>query len=326
MAATCVVVVKRSSAMESILVLGGTGFIGSALVRQLCRDGFRVRSASRTGTPTAHPGVDYRHLDLQSAAKDRDLLTSIDTVCCVVGSLFPAAVERDVLKFTAEYLYPMFDFAERCSRRGIPIVFASSGGTVYGRPDRLPVDESAPTRPLSHYGALMRSVEMFLSIVRRSTDVPHKILRLGNVYGPGQRPAHGYALVPNVMAAMAKGRPFSIWGDGEMQRDYVYVDDVVEAFVRAVTFCGDEETFNIGTGVGVTVNEVVDEVESAGGVRVRRKYVQLTQPIHTPHIALESSLAREKLGWSPKVALPQGICRTWQAFRYAGQPTALDDQ
>jgi UDP-glucose 4-epimerase len=208
--------------------------------------------------------------------------------------------------------------AARSSGRMPKVVFASSGGAVYGEPDSLPVPEDHPCRPVSPYGASKAACETYLGTYRSVYGLDYSILRLANVYGPRQD-SHGEAGVVAIFAsAMLKGDPIRVFGDGNDERDYVYVGDVVTAFELAGR-AGPESTgpYNIGSGEGTSVLALASQMAGLTGYR--------KPPVHAPPrqgdlhiIRLDWSRARHELGWSPAVSLAIGLARTIDSLRRSG--------
>ena len=198
------------------------------------------------------------------------------------------------------------------------IVFASSGGTLYGEPDELPVRESAPQRPLSPYGVAKKAAADYLAAYRELHGIEFTALALANVYGPRQDP-HGEAGVVAIFAGrLLAGEGCTIFGTGEQTRDFVFVDDVVDAFARAASR-GSGLLMNIGTGVETSVNRLYQAMSDAAGVVVAPRYSppragELTRS------SLDPGRAAIHLGWEPWTTLEQGAAEVlrWFAARQRG--------
>ena len=204
-----------------------------------------------------------------------------------------------------------------CVRVGIDhFVFMSTGGAIYGDPERVPCDEDHAAAPLSVYGASKLAAERYVSVLAGAAGLRYTILRPGNIYGPRQDPHGDWGVIAMFMGRMLAGEPVTVFGDGSQERDYVYVDDVVEAAMLAVTRAGADgpDTFNLGAGVGTSVLRVYDLLAQATG--------NATRLVHAPardgevwRIALDASRAERYLGWRPHVGIEEGIERTVAAFR-----------
>ncbi len=193
------------------------------------------------------------------------------------------------------------------------VIYSSTGGALYGDPERVPVDEEHPIRPLSAYGLSKRVGELYLDLAGRTQGLAYTILRYANAYGPRQDP-HGEAGVVAIFTGkMLRGEPCTIDGDGEQEKDYVYVGDIARANVIALEK-GEGEAFNIGTGRGTSVNAIFTALQRATS--------DTTPPLHGPprpgdvrRIWLDSSRAARVLGWAPEVGLDEGIAQTVEWFR-----------
>jgi UDP-glucose 4-epimerase len=301
------------------LVTGAAGFIGSNLVDRLLADGHEVvgvddlssgkirnlESASATGKP-------FRFVETDIAGSE-----FIDTVTAAAPEvIFHLAAQVDVRVSVAD---PALDarqnvlgtigVCEAARRSGArKVVFTSSGGTIYGEPDRLPVDESAPVRPLSPYAVGKVTGELYLEAYREMHGLEWTSLALGNVYGPRQDP-HGEAGVVAIFGtALLEGRATKIFGDGTSTRDYVFVGDVVDALVRAAEK-GDGRRFNIGTGVQTNVRDLHRLVAKAAEAPDEPEFA----PARTGELqanALDATAAAQELGWSPGTQIATGIGAT----------------
>jgi UDP-glucose 4-epimerase len=301
------------------LVTGGAGFIGSTLVDRLLAEGHAVDVVDDLSTGTLS--------NLAEARADRDhelKVHQIDIRDSAVIDLiarrrpevvFHLAAQADVRVSVAR---PIFDaevnvigslnVIEGARQGGTrKVVFASSGGTIYGEPaaDALPVRESHPQQPLSPYGVAKRVVTDYLHVYRELHALEFTSLAMANIYGPRQNP-HGEAGVVAIFAGLLlEGKPCTIYGDGHQTRDFVYVDDAVDAFVRAADR-GSGLLCNIGTGRETSVNELYETMAAAAGVTAA--------PVHAParpgelaRSALDPGRAAMHLGWEPWTDLPAGV-------------------
>jgi len=188
-------------------------------------------------------------------------------------------------------------------------IFLSSGGTVYGNPEQLDVVEDAPLQPISYHGAAKSAAELFLQAFAH-TDYPVTILRPSNVYGPGQAGPAGFGLIRTILQHMQSNTPMEIWGDGSTLRDYLYIDDLIEAMLQ-VQRQGCTGGFNVGTGTGHNVHEVITCAESV----TERKLSIIQKPARISDvrgIVLNCSKVNKATGWKPTTDLKSGIRQTWQ--------------
>ena len=199
------------------------------------------------------------------------------------------------------------------------VIFASSGGTVYGEQVYFPADESHPTDPIAPYGITKLAVEKYLNYYRREQGIEHVILRYANVYGPRQNP-HGEAGVVAIFCEkMAAGESPTIYGNGQQTRDYIYVADVVEANLKAIEHLEHRGsgTFNISSGKETTVNEIFGLLNGMFGGRFEEVHAPARLGEQMRSLCSYDRAARE-LGWAPTVGLADGLERTVETYRGGG--------
>jgi UDP-glucose 4-epimerase len=217
---------------------------------------------------------------------------------------------------------------EACRRARVQrIIYAASGGSRYGAPMSLPASEDTAVEPLSPNAAAKLAAELYLCAYAEMYGISPISLALASVYGPRQNPHSGSGVVAIFGSALIAGRPVTIYGDGTAVRDYVYIDDVVDAFMFAGQLPLEVTgTYNIGTGEQTTVSEVYRLVGEAVGVSSPPRYAAVRAgEVHA--IALDSKEAREELGWKPSINIVEGIQRTIQWLRDSlrSVPAALVD-
>jgi UDP-glucose 4-epimerase len=299
------------------VVTGASGFLGRALVRSLLDNGCSVTATAFNGSgPFEHPLLKWRNVDLASPDVDwRAMLTGTDVVYHLAWSTVPSEASRRPIDDARVNIIGSLRLIEAARELDSPprIVFASSGGTVYGALHQIPAAEHHPLRPISAYGVSKRAVESYLEIGDCMPSLSAISLRMGNLYGPGQPLGRVFGVVTHFAHQALAGEPIRIFGDGSVTRDYVYVGDAVEAFVRAGTH-GDKGAFNIGTGIGHSLNQIVDLIGTILGRKLPIEY-RSARPFDVPVSVLDASRAREVIGWRPRIALEEGVDRTLHAMK-----------
>lgn len=308
-----------------ILVTGGAGFIGSNVADRFVAEGHEVAvfddlsSGFREFVPAA---ARFFQGDLADAA----------AVDAAIAQFRPEVVDHhaaqiDVRKSVAD---PVWDarinvlgsigLLQACTRHGVrKVVYASTGGALYGEGRTLPATEDHPINPEAPYGASKHTVEHYLYLWRLLHGLDFTVLRYPNVYGPRQNP-HGEAGVNAIfIGLMLEGKRPRIFGDGEAVRDYLYVDDVVEANVLALTQASGE-MLNIGTGVGTSVNDIVRELQAIIGTSEGAIH-DAARPGEIQRIYLDATRAKQVLGWVPRVSFAEGLRRTVEWSRHHSLPT-----
>jgi UDP-glucose 4-epimerase len=309
------------------LVTGGAGFIGSTLVDRLLAEGWEVDAVDDLSTGTLANLADARsrrdrrfmfhrmdirvpgaadliirrrphtifHLAAQPSVRESVARPAVDAEVNIIGSLniFEGAVEAGVRK----------------------VVFAGSGGTLYGTPEHVPVREGHPQAPGSPYGVSKKAAGEYLHYYREVHGLEYTVLALANVYGPRQDPLGEAGVIAIFAGQFLKPERPTIFGDGDQTRDFVFVDDVVDAFVRAADKAGGL-LLNIGTGVETSVQELYDTMARIVRFDEPARYA-MPRPGELLRSALDPGRAAIHLGWKPWTDLTDGLQRTLAWFRSA---------
>lgn len=300
-----------------VLVIGAGGFIGRRVTRMLAETG-----ASVTGFDVFQPedlnGADKWHVgNVDDEALLAAVLAGVDTVIYLASGSLPATANHDLTREIASHVAITVKAAELSEAAGVRrFVFASSGGTVYGQDSDRPLTEDSGTFPRNAYGASKISIEHYLSVLGRLRSMKTISLRLSNPYGPGQMANRNQGFVAAAMQHAFDEAELSIWGDGTVVRDFIYVDDVVEAFIACLSYEGPSDVFNIGSGQGVSLNEMLHAVRISTGKAVRVAY-EADRAIDVKVNILDVAKAATRLGWRPEVSLNEGLAltKTWWLSR-----------
>lgn len=296
-------------------VFGGGGFIGSTIVDRLLLDGHELRIFER---PRVAPyrkfaeseRVEWITGDFSSVHDISDAIRGVDVVLHLVSTTLPKSSNDDPIYDVQSNVVATLQMLNAMVAHDVrKIVFISSGGTVYGNPIYLPIDEKHPTNPVVSYGITKLAIEKYLQMYERLHGIEAITLRVANPYGERQRIETAQGAVGVFSHHALKGIPIEIWGDGSVTRDYIHVSDVAEAFVKALQYKGAQRLFNVSLGVGTTLNELIEMLEAVLGKSIERRYLP-GRPFDVPVSVLCNNLARSELDWTPLVSMPDGIART----------------
>jgi nucleoside-diphosphate-sugar epimerase len=312
-----------------VVVTGAAGFIGSHLCERLLADGHdvvgidsfsdyyeRVRKEQNLSAARAERNFTLEVADLVDADLTR-ILDGAEVVFHLAGQPgvrpswgphFDRYVHDNIVA-TQRLLESLRD-----SRLG-KLVFASSS-SVYGDAEMFPTKESSLPRPVSPYGMTKLAAEHLTFVYMRNFGIPVTSLRYFTVYGPRQRPDMAFC---RFMQALVDGQEIEIFGDGEQTREFTYVSDAVDGTVKAASADVVGQVINLGGGSRVTVNRVVDTLEEISRIQARRRRLPAA-PGDPRHTGASINLARERLGWEPRVSLREGLTRQWEWFQQVAKP------
>jgi UDP-glucose 4-epimerase len=298
---------KTGEIVGRVVVTGGSGFIGTHAMSKLRERGIEAIALSRSGE---------RANSVQADIADRGAIAKIlepgDVVVHLASSSNPTTSETDRIRDVEENLMGTLQLLEACVERGVSkFVLASSGGTVYGIPQAVPMPETHTTDPISSHGVMKLAMEKYLQVYRAQFGLNYVILRCANAYGPGQTGAQGQGFIGRAILAALRNETLEIWGDGTVVRDFIYVEDVAEAFFLAATTVVASDVVNIGSGRGTSVNEIIDLVRRVTGRPLRAKYTP-SRKFDVPANVLDISRASTMLHWKPVTSLQDGIARCYE--------------
>ena len=302
------------------LVTGGAGFLGRHLVTRLIQDDITpivVDNLSSGQHQKWDIDAQLHTLDIaDEALADVFAETRPEFVFHLAAQISVRQSMRDPQADIRANVVGGVNVLEQCARFGTRrVVVFSTGGALYGDPEHLPCLESDPVRPLSVYGASKFALEHYTRIIAAEASFHHTILRPGNFYGPGQDPNGEAGVVAIFAQLMLADEEVTIYGDGEQQRDYLYITDVVEAAMTAIrSDASATGEFNVGSGAPTSVNEIVRLLARETGYTHAPTYAP-ARPGEVKRIYLDATRAQQELNWVPQVSLEEGIRRTVNALR-----------
>jgi UDP-glucose 4-epimerase len=310
-----------------ILVTGGTGFIGSHLVDALIERGHKVVVVDNLFTGkkeninpprTCSGGIKFYKIDICSPKigeifkKEKPeivfhLAAQINVRKSVEDPLFDAKVNI----LGSLNVIQNFIRVNSCpnSYKFAKFVFASTGGAIYGEAKKIPTPEDYPANPISPYGIAKLTIENYLKFYKENFGLKFISLRFSNVYGPRQDPKGEAGVVAIFINKLLKGERPTIFGDGNQTRDFIFVEDVVSACLKAMEYKGKKEIFNIGTGIETSINKLYEIISKLLKTKIKPKYAP-EKPGDLKRSCLDISLAKRELKWKPKYNLEEGVKKT----------------
>ncbi|MEX0829990.1 MAG: NAD-dependent epimerase/dehydratase family protein [Nitrospirales bacterium] len=301
-----------------VLVTGGAGFIGSHLVDRLVQEGNEVSVIDNLSTgkrKQVNKKAQFYKMDIRSKRIERVFRKERPVIVVHLAAQMNVRLSTEDPGFDADVnILGTLNLLEHTVKNGVrKVVFASSGGAVYGEQEVFPAPESHRTDPLSPYGISKLAGEKYLAYYTNTTGLRHVALRFGNVYGPRQEPEGEAGVVAIFSKMMLEGGQPIINGTGKQTRDFIYVDDVVEAIM--VTLGEDVQgIFNVGTGQESTVNECYGIIKKLANSSCKDLYGAAKKGEQFRSV-LDVTKLKERFGWDPQVALPEGLKLTVEFFQ-----------
>jgi UDP-glucose 4-epimerase len=301
----------------SYFVLGGGGFIGANLCRRLAGRGARVRAFSRHFSfPHSMAGVDLRTGDFRDADALAAAIEGFDVVYHLVHATPPQPANADMAGDISNNVLPSLTLLDLSRKLGVKrIVFLSSGGTVYGRPEIVPTPETAPTEPIAAYGISKLMIEKYLALYEHLHGIDYRILRVTNPFGPFQTTIKQQGVVATLIARGIADERIEMWGDGSAVRDFIYIEDVLDALELVGRDQSKLRIFNIGRCEGHSLREMVGRIQKLLGKELKLDWKD-QRPSDVPVSIVSNTRAKDVLGWIPKTPLDDGLEKTiawWRA-------------
>lgn len=310
------------------LVIGGNGFIGTNLVDALLEAGHKVTVFDRYPSRYRErlPQVNYIDGDCANHGDVDAAVSNIDWVFHLAYTTLPQTSNDDPMYDVRSNVIDTLQLLQSCRNSGVKkVIFISSGGTVYGVPQTSPIKEDHPTEPICSYGISKLTIEKYLHLFHHLYGLEYVVARVSNPYGEGQNPFAKQGAIGVFLGNVMQGQPITIWGDGEVVRDYVYIKDAAKALVLAAQYepaAGQPRVFNIGFGKGYSLNQIVDEIRNVVDMKVEVNYTPARQ-VDVAANVLDIGRAERELEWQPQVTLRDGLLRTWQWMKTIKKPERL---
>ena len=303
-----------------VLVLGGLGFIGSHLCRLLVREGYTVRIfdklyCSRNLIADIKDRIEIEEGDAERPEDVLKVLSDADVAIDLIHTTVPGTSMRDPAydiqtNVTAHAGWLSLLYKTRLKR----IIYISSGGTVYGIPQKRPIGEDHPTDPISSYGITKLTIEKYIAMYANMWGIDYRICRPSNIYGEGQHLNVGQGVIGVFLEQCIKNKPIEIWGDGTVSRDYIDVGDTARAIVQLISHQGQGKVFNISSGLGYSLNDIVTIIRNDLQIPIKVNYVE-SRKFDVPVNILDNSRLMQETGWKPQVDLVFGIRRVYNHLK-----------
>jgi UDP-glucose 4-epimerase len=294
------------------------------LCRQLVSSGARVRAFGRRRPfPKDLEGVDWYQGDFSDTDAVASAINSFEIVFHLIHTNTPQSASVDMAADVQQNVIGSLALLDVCRKVGIKrLVFVSSGGIVYGMAKQTPTPETAPTDPITAYGINKLAIEKYLALYERFHGLSFRILRVANPFGPFQVPEKNQGIITALISRALQGQEIEIWGDGSVVRDYIYVRDVVDALIATGLDQSSERVFNIGSGHGRDLREVIAAIEMQLGTKLRVAW-KPGRAMDIPASVLSIDRAKAVLNWAPKTSFEDGLKQTILWWR--GQRLGIDD-
>ena len=306
-----------------VVILGGLGFIGSHLSRAMVQEGFRVRIFDKLYTSRELIKDIERYVEVVEgdAEKSQDVLDALSggEFCFhLIHTTVPGSSMQDPGYDVQSNVVSSVRWMSQLRRSPIRrLIFISSGGTVYGIPQNNPITEDHSTNPSCSYGITKLIIEKYVLLYGHLNGIDCRILRPSNVYGEGQKLNINQGIIGVFADRILREEPIEIWGDGTVQRDYLYISDLISGILKLTEYQGPYEIFNISTGEGHSVLKIIEMLGEIFGKRPQLTF-KPSRGFDVPINVLSAKRLMEEAGWQPRTALRQGVERYVQWLRKAG--------
>lgn len=293
----------------NILIIGGNGFIGSHLT-ELLKDHHRVTVYDRSPNRFAEEcsGVEYIYGDFNDLPQLKKVIENKQIVYHLLSTTVPVTANRDPVFDVQSNLIGTINLLELIAASDVQrLIYTSSGGTVYGNPQYLPIDEKHPCNPISSYGIVKNTIERYIEMYAMKRNFSYLIVRPSNPYGPRQNYEGDQGLIAKLLYKGITREEFTIWGDGSAVRDYIYIDDLVE-FLKIAGLSRESGIFNIGSGKGKSINEIIDLLSGIMEEMPDIIYAE-KNGFFVEKVVLDITSLKDTFNWSPRISMEEGLAR-----------------
>lgn len=295
-----------------ILILGGQGFIGYNLCNELLKEKNNIIVLEKKiDKERKIKKITYFQCDFTKINSYKHLLNNVDIIYHLISTTNVNNSNDKIVQDIQDNLIGTIRLLNECvkHKKIKKIIFISSGGTVYGEKNSFPIKESSQENPISSYGIVKLAIEKYLALYNHEYGLNYAILRISNAYGPNHK-SKDQGLINVLLNKIVNNESFELYGDGNIKRDYIYIDDIINALIIIKNINTKEKIFNIGSGKSYSINEIIKITEEITNKKIKIIYKpQRKQDVFINE--LDISLAKQKLKWEPKTNLYDGIKKTF---------------
>lgn len=303
------------------LIVGGGGFLGTNLTSALLDKGYYVRSLGRGIKPAPfeqnlHDLEDYEWIqgDYSNIDTLNYVMQDVEFIAHLASTTIPKTSNDDPGRDVFENLIPSIQLMDRAAKNNVKkLIFFSSGGTVYGVPKKIPIEEADPTNPICSYGIHKLAVEKYLQLYEGLGGLNYSVMRISNPYGPGQSGSNGQGIIGTYLKKIKKNEKIQIWGDGTTVRDYIHINDLISATMNLINYSGSEKIFNVGSGIGISINSLISMMELYFSREIKKIYME-PRGIDIKENILSIDLIIKETGWNPKNSLDKYLEETLKRY------------
>jgi UDP-glucose 4-epimerase len=302
------------------LILGGGGFIGSNLCEELLSRGYNVTvfdklNFSQKNIQEFENSIEIIEGDFSNEIDVEKSLDGIDYVYHLVSTTIPATSNANPTYDVETNLISSLKLFEVCLAKKIKkIIFLSSGGTVYGIPEKVPVTEDQFSNPICSYGIVKRSIEEYLFMFNKLYGMDYNVFRMSNPYGEKQNPHAAQGVIPVFLYKAILKQPIEIWGDGEVVRDYIYIKDAVKVLASSIEVNSDRKIFNLSSGEGRSLNDILNIIKKVMKEDLKVEFRE-GRKLDVPVNVLDNTRVKEIFNWQPEISLEEGIKNTYDYLK-----------
>lgn len=299
------------------LVLGSAGFIGINLAKALLKSGASVRCFARTISQFLENDGRYEWMlgDFSNSQAIKMAIKDCDIIYHLIDDSIPDSANKDPKRAIESNVFNTLNLLDACREEGSKkIIFVSSGGTVYGHSSAEFISEETITNPISAYGINKLMIEKYLFLYHHLYGLDYLIVRLSNPFGPYQMAKKKQGIIGTLVYNYVNEIVTDIWGDGSIIRDYVYIDDVMDALIKLANYSDDQKIFNVGSGVGRSIKNVIDDLNILTNGEIRVNYIDNKRSVDVKSNILSIDRIKSEIKWEPKKQWSDALKATieWQ--------------